>query len=1041
MKHTKLVRDDMGMKDRRAFFSIISDWKYMIKPETISVMLHSDVLTNCISYFTKLWMKDAIEQRLNHILFPTEGYFYEAIDFNYILHKFGITLVKEIEYTDIDFNRKIAKLFFDSICSLEKWWEENQSQKGYIEIPLLRMFSFWLSRYMFINLTLQTQDSEIKDESKYHDLMRAIFEDLFCDFSTYHIEHMLLVANKLTGRSIGFWDEIRSNKWVNLGTEIIALPTLVSKNLSHYYGNPDFVLVQLTFILTSNPNLMFKTFMEAYSIDWNLKKLFLKLSMDLDETDWKLGDDKSKEISNLKFFFYFINSLMVDDRKALLQWRPYKEFTNYEYSNDIEPVIEKAFHKMAKNEAIHTLVKMSGWNIKQILLGLNKQLSRSEIFEQELNAHAKCTTNRDGRQIFNIDPKFISQFNSYYYGTINEHNDAVKNYDEFIKIYEKKEENSKQEKLNPLNIENCPLGSFLSQIRSSIIKTDIPKIVICLLKKLDDYEINDSDIEQYSVHLLELFFTHASYLKSIDESNEWVKKIQDIVSSQKPFLISLVSKGAYKSLISAYNAFSDSKEEITQNLEEIEKKKEKKTLDRKKMVEKRKKMAMMKMGKQRAKIARKYNSENTDTSFDENSNVSEVGDEEVPKWQKWYESLYPGNFVERPYGYLASLVQTRLYVVTARNSFYKRKELDLNLAENEDQKEKIQQLEFLESEYDRNSLLDDLGSGWIMKSCNHMIHYDCLNEFKSQNMQNRARTLLIEDMGINEFTCPYCGQYSNTIVPPHKEMDILAEESIHVLNKESMISDDLINMMLDLINIYREREFVIKEQEKVMETWKMIDPIIGDKFPKTFLKKVFFDHEFKSLLKKDLMTPNQEIPKSAAKILNHSIQLIDVRGLFWMLSEKEKIRSVLIISKLMTTYSLSFDKNEIILPKPKLSETDFFKMNVSSSITQAIIYDYFHQAVNEKAYKMKNLVKFIKMGYVFILLQIAARVIYEQNGYYISNWKTKLSIPVLEDMVKHQNADLTIAGLSIETSKRFIDGSLSYLRKAAGLVSLFSKSV
>lgn len=270
-------------------------------------------------------------------------------------------------------------------------------------------------------------------------------------------------------------------------------------------------------------------------------------------------------------------------------------------------------------------------------------------------------------------------------------------------------------------------------------------------------------------------------------------------------------------------------------------------------------------------------------------------------------------------------------------------------------------------------------------------------------------------------------------------MDILAKESIQELNKENMISDDLLNMMLDLINIYREKEFILKDQEKLMDNWKTIDPIIGDKFPKTFLKTVFFDHEYKSLLKKDIMEPNQEIPKSVTKILDHSIQLIDVRGLFWMISEKERIRSVLIISKLLTTYSLCFDKKEINLPKPTLLDTQFFKVNVSSFITQAIIIDYFYHAANETSYTMTNLIKLAKMGYALLLLQIAARVIYEQKGYYISNWKTTLSIPVLEDMVKNQNAELAISGLSIETSKRFIDGSLSYLRKAAGLVSLFGK--
>ena len=82
--------------------------------------------------------------------------------------------------------------------------------------------------------------------------------------------------------------------------------------------------------------------------------------------------------------------------------------------------------------------------------------------------------------------------------------------------------------------------------------------------------------------------------------------------------------------------------------------------------------------------------------------------------------------------------------------------------------------------------------------------------------------------------------------------------------------------------------------------------------------------------------------------------------------------------------------------------------------------------------------KILKAGYALLLLQIAAKVIYEKNGFCVTDKESQLSFEALKNMVKEMNANLTLSGQPIETETRFIEGSLSYLRKATALMYIIS---
>lgn len=156
------------------------------------------------------------------------------------------------------------------------------------------------------------------------------------------------------------------------------------------------------------------------------------------------------------------------------------------------------------------------------------------------------------------------------------------------------------------------------------------------------------------------------------------------------------------------------------------------------------------------------------------------------------------------------------------------------MSSTDSQRENIEKLNFTGEIFKNSNFIANDHGGIVIQTCKHMIHYECLNSFKEQNIQNRARTLLIEDFNINEFSCPLCKSYCNAIIPPWKEIieicqtelqfnDLLSYDSTHDSSKYKMrnffqmltqrlfpdtsnptkVKTSVLSMLLDLINIIR----------------------------------------------------------------------------------------------------------------------------------------------------------------------------------------------------------------------------------------------
>ena len=102
--------------------------------------------------------------------------------------------------------------------------------------------------------------------------------------------------------------------------------------------------------------LIFKSFIDGYSIDGKMENIWVNMLYQPDEYEFK-SNDPPKDVANLRFMMYQLNSLICNDRDLLYFVRTKKEFLKYEYDSSVATQIEKRFKVAAKFEAIHSLIK------------------------------------------------------------------------------------------------------------------------------------------------------------------------------------------------------------------------------------------------------------------------------------------------------------------------------------------------------------------------------------------------------------------------------------------------------------------------------------------------------------------------------------------------------------------------------------------------------------------------------------------------------------------------------------------------------------
>jgi hypothetical protein len=180
---------------------------------------------------------------------------------------------------------------------------------------------------------------------------------------------------------------------VQSGLIIILIPKTFSniKTFNHdlYYNNPWLALIQLLFVFTSNPKRLLQDFVNAYSIDEFIKTLFESL---VNDEDYEFEDHyhKDKDIQNLKYFLYYINSICTNERELIYLWNEEHSELKHVYDQPLKTKINKLLSKSVKYEAIHTLMFGGNSNLKTIMNYSHAHLKNNEQYEEAVKTYSRC---------------------------------------------------------------------------------------------------------------------------------------------------------------------------------------------------------------------------------------------------------------------------------------------------------------------------------------------------------------------------------------------------------------------------------------------------------------------------------------------------------------------------------------------------------------------------------------------------------------------------------------------------------------------------
>ena len=199
------------------------------------------------------------------------------------------------------------------------------------------------------------------------------------------------------------------------------------------------------------------------------------------------------------------------------------------------------------------------------------------------------------------------------------------------------------------------------------------------------------------------------------------------------------------------------------------------------------------------------------------------------------------------------------------------------------------------------------------------------------------------------------------------------------------------------------------------------------------------DGKQEDILPVDLENKKAVLMKAVINYINHSIQLTDVKSLSWILSEKDKIRSLLIVFQMLWRNKQNEDAidnslffGEININKP------IHELNVSDIAIESLLRLYFLKILCGEVIEFDAISRLLKITFALVLLQISGRVIYEKNSFNIKNPNTNLSFEDLVSVIKNQDVNLTVNGQSVDLQTRFMEGSLSFLRKIVAAVIIIT---
>ena len=379
-----------------------------------------------------------------------------------------------------------------------------QKENSFYTLPLHRCLSFFISNYVYFNILHSIKQGNTGA------LIRRCLQELFQISTESEYDEFIIQCLLPVLKSIGFFLEAYSGKWINHGESIDALLKLYgSKCLS--IARYDLSLCSLLLSSYSAPNEKLISFIfDSLSQNDEWLSTYLEILANKDISSAKIdeyleteGINRKKVSSILEQSLFFLAGLCSNDCLAfpfILKSLKGK-YAKCEYHKQIAEQMENLKHHAMKKEIVHGYFKCkSPWVTFPMLSEkipkyckefLQKKENLAEIFT--ISKEKSSTT-----ESYNLKQEYYSMYDPYYYslqGNIEAADEKAEN------IFKKIE---KPSVLNPLfgnawkNDNNLDIGQSISQVLGT---SGLGKLLLTIIENGIKDQVSDNT-KIYSLKLL-----------------------------------------------------------------------------------------------------------------------------------------------------------------------------------------------------------------------------------------------------------------------------------------------------------------------------------------------------------------------------------------------------------------------------------------------------------------------------------------------------------------------------------------------------------
>jgi hypothetical protein len=146
-----LVESEFKEHDQSIVIHILYDLKYMTRSKSLKYAVEqTDILEKMIEQLQKLYYKDKMEYRTEHIMLDDSVYKEGLYNIDIFQIKVFKAFLKAVDFTDVARNRRLMSHFIALFEDINDKMPEG-GREGFFAVPLHRVFSYYFTRLIMQN--------------------------------------------------------------------------------------------------------------------------------------------------------------------------------------------------------------------------------------------------------------------------------------------------------------------------------------------------------------------------------------------------------------------------------------------------------------------------------------------------------------------------------------------------------------------------------------------------------------------------------------------------------------------------------------------------------------------------------------------------------------------------------------------------------------------------------------------------------------------------------------------------------------------------